>query len=547
MKNVDIESVHTGTRLNKYILTEEIGHGGHGIVYRAYHEKNTSEAVAVKIIEDSGNIDSLLIEPELLSRLDHPNIIKLKDFFIHAGKLVLVTEYIDGVNLQSYLSKRGKLTFEEVGIFITQMADALNHAHTNNIIHRDIKLSNIIFTGGSQNPKFVLVDFGISRMAEGIQRVKRVAGTYYYMAPEQLRGRPCEQSDLWSLGVCAYTLLTGIKPFEGKTEEDVFKKILFSIPKLPSEAVRGIDSDLENIILQLLEKQLINRTASATELLNQLKLWKKSSVSLLTKYNRLIHAKDTTTPQVWEQKNLAATRINGILFGIFFALTMLLKGFLGVAISTGGLVVFYLGQSKQKKIYTLLGIFLLIVGLSTTFIILILLYTANLTFCTDSGQSIAGCEYLSLYVKQMSSDNNPFSFLRIFVIYFLANVKRLKENLFLRRALRNASLDDKEIISLLKKYVNLNLANINIRQKYIELLLLNSQFREAIVESKLSLEVDPYNFGLNLLLANSYFEVGLYDECIQVCDGYLAVTGYSFEFSDLKNGCEKLLGRQYEV
>jgi serine/threonine-protein kinase len=545
MKNVDIESVHTGTRLNKYILTEEIGHGGHGIVYRAYHEKNTSEAVAVKIIEDSGNIDSLLIEPELLSRLDHPNIIKLKDFFIHAGKLVIVTEYIDGVDLQSYLSKRGKLTFEEVGIFITQMADALNHAHTNNIIHRDIKLSNVIFTGGNQNPKFVLVDFGISRMAEGIQRVKRVAGTYYYMAPEQLRGRPCEQSDLWSLGVCAYTLLTGIKPFEGKTEEDVFKKILFSIPKLPSEAVREIDSDLENIILQLLEKQLINRTASATELLNQLKLWKKSSVSLLTKYKRLSHAKDTTTPQVWEQKKLAAIRRNGILFGIFFALTMLSKGFLGVAISTGGLVVFYLGQSKQKKIYTLLGIFLLIVGLITTFIILILLYIATVTSCTDSGQSIKSCEIL--LGKQMVFLSFLFFVLRMVDVYFLAKVKRLKETLFLRRALRNASLDDKEIISLLKEYVNLNLVNINIRQKYIELLLLNGQFKEALVESKLSLEVDPYNFGLNLLLANSYFEVGLYDECIQVCNGYLAVTGYSFEFSDLKNGCEKLLGRQYEV
>jgi serine/threonine-protein kinase len=545
MKNVDIESVHTGTRLNKYILTDEIGHGGHGIVYRAYHEKNTSEAVAVKIIEDSGNMDSLLIEPELLSRLDHPNIIKLKDFFIHAGKLVLVTEYIDGVDLQSYLSKRGKLTFEEVGIFITQMADALNHAHTNNIIHRDIKLSNIIFTGGSQNPKFVLLDFGISRMAEGIQRVKRVAGTYYYMAPEQLRGRPCEQSDLWSLGVCAYTLLTGIKPFQGKTEEDVFKKILFSIPKLPSEAVREIDSDLENIILQLLEKQLINRTASATELLNQLKLWKKSSVSLLTKDNRLSHAKDTTTPQVWEQKNLAATRINGILFGIFFALTMLLYGFLGVAISTGGLVVFYLGQSKQKKFYTLLGIFLLIVGLITTFIILILLYIATVTSCTDSGQSIKSCE--TLLGKQMVFLSFLFFVLRMVDVYFIAKVKRLKETLFLRRALRNASLDDKEIISLLKEYVNLNLVNINIRQKYIELLFLNGQFKEALVESKLSLEVDPYNFGLNLLLANSYFEVGLYDECIQVCNGYLAVTGYSFEFSDLKNGCEKLLGRQYEV
>lgn len=117
------------------------------------------------------------------------------------------------------------------------MADALRNAHANNIIHRDIKLSNILVTGDNQNQRFVLVDFGISRMAEGVQTVKRIAGTYYYMAPEQLRGRPCEQSDLWALGVCAYTLLTGIKPFEAKVGEELSHQILFSIPQAPSEIV----------------------------------------------------------------------------------------------------------------------------------------------------------------------------------------------------------------------------------------------------------------------------------------------------------------------
>ena len=136
------------------------------------------------------------------------------------------------------------------------MANALAHAHGNNIIHRDIKLSNILFTGEPKNPRFVLVDFGISRMAEGIQTIKRLGGTYYYMAPEQLRGRPCEQSDLWSLGVCAYTLLTGIKPFEGNTEKEISKKIQLSIPQAPSEISGGIDPNLETILFHLLEKQL---------------------------------------------------------------------------------------------------------------------------------------------------------------------------------------------------------------------------------------------------------------------------------------------------
>jgi serine/threonine-protein kinase len=535
MMNLDQQSIETtGTRLNRYILTEEIGHGGHGIVYRAYHEENTNEAVAVKIIEDSGNIDSLLIEPELLSRLNHPNIIKLKDFFIYAGKLVLVTEYIDGGDLQSYLNSRGKLTVEEVGFFLTQMADALTHAHANNIIHRDIKLSNVLLTGEAQNLRFVLVDFGISRMAEGIQTVKRVAGTYYYMAPEQLRGRPCEQSDLWSLGVCAYTLLTGIKPFEGKTEEDLSKRILFSIPKSPSEDLKGIDSDFENIIFNLLEKQLINRTASASELLNELKSWEKSSNLLLSRNKESTNVKDATTTFTWEQKNLADTQKSWILFWIFVALTALLDGILGAAISIGGLITFYFGQSKQRITYTLIGIFLLVVGFCAT----AMTFGSLISACIASGQDQVTC-------------NNSFSTLiyisfllsipiTIIAVHYLAKTKRLKESLFIRRALRNASLDDEKTMSLLKNFVDLNSGNMNVRQKYIELLLLNEQAKEAVVESKLSLEIDPYNFGINLLLANSYFEVGLYEECIKVCDGYLAITGYSFEFSDLKDSCEKL-------
>lgn len=134
-------------------------------------------------------------------RLNHPNIIRLKDYFLYAGKLVLVTEYIEGIDLQSYLDQQGKLSQRELKLFMSQMASALSHAHTNNIIHRDLKLSNILVTEEDHDLKFVLVDFGISRMAEGIQTIKRVAGTYYYMAPEQLRGRPCEQSDLWALGI----------------------------------------------------------------------------------------------------------------------------------------------------------------------------------------------------------------------------------------------------------------------------------------------------------------------------------------------------------
>lgn len=517
MKNLDMQSVPTtGTRLNKYILTEEIGRGGHGIVYRAYHEENVSEAVAVKIIENSGNIDSLLIEPELLSRLNHPNIIRLKDFFIHAGKLVLVTEYIDGIDLQSYLSNRGKLTAEEVGKFLTQMADALNHAHTNNIIHRDIKLSNVLFTGEAQNPRFVLVDFGISRMTEGIQTVKRVAGTYYYMAPEQLRGRPCEQSDLWSLGVCAYTLLTGIKPFEGKTEEDLSKRILLSIPKSPGEVLERVDSELEDIIFHLLEKQLINRIASASDLLEELKIWSRS-ISLVSSQDRIsINKSVSIAPAAnWEQKNLQDIRKSWRFFWIF-AFLAILPNLIGHTISLTGLIFFYLGQLKSNIFRTLIAIFFMVIGyLITNFIFLPFYESILQNIIVSSG--VIGIIFIYAFAIA--------SFVAIIIaVHYLAKVKRLKERLFLYKALRESQSAEK-ITQLLKNFIDICPGNMNIRQKYIELLLLSNQFKEAVVESKLSLEIDPYNFGLSLLLANSYFEVGLYEECIEICNGYLAIAG----------------------
>lgn len=516
MKNLDMQkSVQTiGTRLNKYILTEEIGRGGYGIVYRAYHEDNISEPVAVKIIEDSGNLDSLLIEPELLSRLNHPNIISLKDFFIYAGKLVLVTEYIDGVDLQSYLSHRGKLTVEEVIVFLTQMANALAHAHGNNIIHRDIKLSNILFTGEPKNPRFVLVDFGISRMAEGIQTIKRLGGTYYYMAPEQLRGRPCEQSDLWSLGVCAYTLLTGIKPFEGNTEKEISKKIQLSIPQAPSEISGGIDPNLETILFHLLEKQLINRTTSAIELLEEMKIVSGLEIRESNLKSRKVKQVLSSTFTSEEEKS---KKLKGywIRFWIFTFLSTIPSGVIGDSVSIAGMIIFYIGQEKRNLSRTITGISLLIIGC--------------LISLSISAFIISISKISHLYIL-------PFI---LFGVHYLTKIKRLQEDLILYKTLHEASKSRLAIINLLKNFVDRNWGNINLYQKYIELLLLDGQNETAIVESKILIEIDPYDFGANLLLANGYLEVGLYEECIQVCNNYLALSGYSFEFSDIKDQCLK--------
>ncbi len=107
--------------------------------------------------------------------------------------------------------------------------------------------------------------------------------------------------------------------------------------------------------------------------------------------------------------------------------------------------------------------------------------------------------------------------------------------------LREVSQNRKKIINIIKNFVDIHWGNMNVHQKYIELLFLEKRFEEAIVESKLALDVDPYNFSVTLFLANGYFEVGLYEKCIEVCNGYLSVSNYSFEFSDMKEKCERII------
>lgn len=239
-------------QIGSYILIEEIGNGAYGTVYKGYHQNNSNIILAIKVILNTGNLDTLLIEPDLLSQLNHPNIISLIDYFIDLDKLVLVTEYIDGTDLQAYINQRKNLSEDEVKNFLAQMADALAYAHERNIIHRDIKLSNILVSIQGGVTRFILADFGVGRISQGIQTVKHIAGTYHYMAPEQLRGRPCEQSDLWALGICAYILLTGNKPFVGNTKEELSKSILLSTPEAIGKNIVEVNSELEKIIFQLL-------------------------------------------------------------------------------------------------------------------------------------------------------------------------------------------------------------------------------------------------------------------------------------------------------
>jgi len=511
-------------RIGSYVLAEEIGSGAHGIVYKGHHEEHINDPLAVKVIHNTGNLDTLLIEPGLLSQLDHPNIISLNDYFVDSDRLILITEYIDGVDLQSYLNQKGKLQEGEVKIFLAQIADALAYAHVRNIIHRDIKPSNILVSNQQGETRFVLADFGVSRISQGIQTVKRVAGTYHYMAPEQLRGRPCEQSDLWALGVCSYVLLTGNKPFTSNTVDSLSEEILLSSPKLISETDAQISSTFEKIIFSLLERDLANRLDSAADLFRDLNSSQKAEAKLPKK---VLEDKSTKKEKLgsnaltWEQKDIEKIRRNFLVSAIFSSPWLILIG----PIQIIGLVVFYFGQTRRNRVQTFAGVLILIANWFIPAQLLVPPFLSNL-----------------------SNLSVPFFLILLFLMAvtlltatrFYAEAKRLNDNLILHKLLRESSKDRHKIIGTLKKFIDVDWTNINIRQKYIELLLLDKRIEEAIVETQLSLKIDPYNFGLNLLLANGYFDIGLYDDCLRVCNQYLSVTSYSFEFDVLKKRCNNL-------
>src|SRR5206468_8325427 len=148
---------------------------------------------------------------------------------------------------------------------------ALVAAHAQQIVHRDIKPANILVDRTVGQLRFVLTDFGIGRRQEGVQAEKHAGGTYQFMAPEQLRGRPGPQSDLWALGVVAYRLLTGTYPFPGPSVGELARQIQLTAPKPPGEATgEPGDPALERVVLRLLDRSETERLGSATELLREL-------------------------------------------------------------------------------------------------------------------------------------------------------------------------------------------------------------------------------------------------------------------------------------
>ena len=258
----------------RYKIKREIGTGGMAIVYEAIDLK-TGQSVALKMLKESisDNTQALrrfINESKAVAMMDHANIVKILDVSVKTEHKFIVMEYIKGITLRDYMNKKGKLSWQEASAFITQVLQALDHAHMRGVIHRDIKPQNIMIMEGG----FIKVaDFGIAKIpnAETVTMVDHAVGTIYYISPEQARGKKIDtRSDLYSLGVMFYEMLTGYLPFMAESSYEIMNKHINTSPKPPRQYLPQLPLGIEQIILCAMEKDPTRRYQSASQMIRHI-------------------------------------------------------------------------------------------------------------------------------------------------------------------------------------------------------------------------------------------------------------------------------------
>jgi serine/threonine-protein kinase len=262
-------------KLGPYKLEKILGRGGMGAVYVGLHEE-TGERAAVKVLsghlaDDEAFRERFKIEVETLKRLSHPNIVQLAGYGEDDGHLFFVMELVEGKSLHDELAAGRRFTWREVTRIGIAVAQALKHAHDRGIIHRDLKPANLLI---DEQDHVKLTDFGIAKLYGGtsVTADGGVLGTADYMSPEQADGKKISaRCDLYSLGSVLYALLAGRPPFTGKTVVQVIAALKNDQPVPLRRLAPDTPDELENIVLQLLEKDPQKRIPTALVLANRLK------------------------------------------------------------------------------------------------------------------------------------------------------------------------------------------------------------------------------------------------------------------------------------
>ena len=257
----------------RYEIISRIGSGGMADVYKAKDHK-LNRLVAVKVMkaefsEDKSFISKFRKEAQAAAGLAHPNVVNVYDVGEDNGIYYIVMELVQGITLKDYITRKGKLTVREATSIAIQVSLGLEAAHRSNIVHRDVKPQNIII---STDGKVKLSDFGIARAASSNTISSNVMGSVHYSSPEQVRGGYSDaKSDIYSLGITMYEMVTGRVPFDGDTTVAIAIKHLQEEIESPRKYVPDLPYSLEQIILKCTQKSVDRRYNSMTELIDDLK------------------------------------------------------------------------------------------------------------------------------------------------------------------------------------------------------------------------------------------------------------------------------------
>jgi serine/threonine protein kinase len=260
-----------GSKIGPYEIERQIGSGGMATVYLAYQPR-LDRHVAIKVMHPNFSADRQFTsrferEARIVARLDHPNIVPIYDYDHIGNQPYLVMKHIDGVTLKTVLLKTA-LSGDDTQQILTPVADALTYAHREGVLHRDIKPSNIII---DQAGRSYLTDFGLARIAqqgESSMSVDTMLGTPYYISPEQAQGKELDaRTDIYSLGVVLYELVTGRVPFIADSSFAIVHDHIYSPPPPPREIRPEISDAVEAVLLRALAKRPGDRYATANDLL----------------------------------------------------------------------------------------------------------------------------------------------------------------------------------------------------------------------------------------------------------------------------------------
>ncbi len=308
-------------RFGKYTQIERVGEGGFGHVYRAF-DTELRRWVALKIphrelLTDPEFVKQFKHEAQIAAQLDHPNIVRIYSIGEYQGTPYIEMEYVEGQTLADLMREKGRFTPEEALDILAPMCEALEYAHRRGVIHRDIKPENILIR--EEDGRVLVTDFGLARARErsfrsGLSSTGVVVGTFRYMPPEQAEpklGQIGPWSDVYSLGVVLYQMLTGRLPFEGESVAQLIYQHVHEPPEPPSNINIDIPSSVESVVLKALQKRPEERFQSAREMAAAL---------------RAAVEQGKVVPGRGSRRNWPAMVLGGILLVAFAVLVAVLSG-----------------------------------------------------------------------------------------------------------------------------------------------------------------------------------------------------------------------------